>query len=491
MPSQTNRVRLFAGAIAAVVLTTLGSSFSFILNDATGLPIKWPPGSISIRIMADNSTRLSDGLTRATSIQAAMQDAQRGWNRYLGDAQLAPQILPAGDGGDGNGRNEIFFSNSPYGKSWDSNTLALTTTWTGGNGNGNERGEADIIFNNSLTWDSYRGNKTGSAYDIQRVALHELGHVLGLDHPDDDGQTVSAIMNSHVSNLDSLVTDDISGAQSLYGPPGVPANDNFANAITITLGNSTMVTVNGFNTNATKEAGEPNHAGNAGGHSVWWKWTAPSDGNVSVDTRGSYFDSTLAVYTGSALASLSEVASNDDINPGIVQASFVSFTAKANTTYWIAVDGFKDNQDPSADSAAVTLSLTFSPTGVTVPAITMQPVSITATAGNSASFTVTASGTAPLSYQWYFGSAAISGATSATYNIANAQSANAGSYFVTVSNAAGSVSSNTVTLTVNPGTTMPPPSSGGGGGGGGAPSIWFVAALSALGACRRLLRRQS
>ncbi|HET7535543.1 MAG TPA: matrixin family metalloprotease, partial [Candidatus Didemnitutus sp.] len=340
MRVKNNRSRFVVGALVALVLASVGWGFSFILNDGTELPIKWPPGPIQMTIIADNTAALSDGNTRAGSIRDAMISPQRGWNRYLGDAAFSPVIQAGGSGTDGNNKNEIFFSDSPYGRSWDSNTLAITTVWS----RGNERGEADIIFNTAFTWDSYRGNRNGrTAIDLQRVALHELGHVLGLDHPDEDGQTVTAIMNSHVSDLDSLVADDINGAQSLYGPPGVPANDNFASAAALTLSNSGITTVTGYNTNATKEAGEPNHAGNKGGHSVWWKWIAPGDGSASLDTRGSYFDTTLAVYTGSALSSLTSIASSDDIQDGVVQASFVSFTAKANTAYWIAVDGFNND----------------------------------------------------------------------------------------------------------------------------------------------------
>jgi predicted Zn-dependent protease len=51
---------------------------------------------------------------------------------------------------------------------------------------------------------------------MQRVALHEFGHVLGLDHPDDHGQIVTAIMNSRASNVDALQRDDIEGVAAIY-----------------------------------------------------------------------------------------------------------------------------------------------------------------------------------------------------------------------------------------------------------------------------------
>src|SRR5262245_61361449 len=59
---------------------------------------------------------------------------------------------------------------------------------------------------------------------------------------------------------------------------GAPANDHFADAIVLT-GNSVSVT--GSNVGATKESGEPNHADNPGGRSVWWKWTAAENGYLT------------------------------------------------------------------------------------------------------------------------------------------------------------------------------------------------------------------
>ena len=127
----------------------------------------------------------------------------------------------------------------------------------------------------------------------------------------------------------------------------VPANDNFANAITIQPG----ATLSGTNVNATKETGEPNHAGNAGGKSVWWKFTPASSGQVKVSTANSSFNTLLAVYTGSAVNALTLVASNNDT--GGAPTSYVSFSVVAGTPYSIAVDGF--------NGATGTVSLSMSP----------------------------------------------------------------------------------------------------------------------------------
>ncbi len=82
------------------------------------------------------------------------------------------------------------------------------------------------------------------------------------------------------------------------------------------------------------------------------------------------------------------------------------------------------------------------------PAVSEQPQSQTVTEGESVTFSVTATGSAPLAYQWSKDGAVISGATDSTYTITGVATSNAGSYTVTVSNVAGSVTSNAAILTV-------------------------------------------
>ncbi len=83
------------------------------------------------------------------------------------------------------------------------------------------------------------------------------------------------------------------------------------------------------------------------------------------------------------------------------------------------------------------------------PAISVQPVSLVVTSTQSATFSVTASGVPAVAYQWYFGTNAIGGATSSSYNIASAAAANMGNYFVIITNVAGSVTSSVASLVVN------------------------------------------
>lgn len=104
----------------------------------------------------------------------------------------------------------------------------------------------------------------------------------------------------------------------------------------------------------------------------------------------------------------------------------------------------------SATSNAATLTVNTAPPAAVAPAITGHPANATVTAGQTATFTVTAGGTAPLTYQWKLGATNV-GANSATLTITNAQAANAGSYTCTVSNSAGSATSNAAVLTVTAG----------------------------------------
>lgn len=123
---------------------------------------------------------------------------------------------------------------------------------------------------------------------------------------------------------------------STNAPPVIrPANDNFASATGVT---GTSWTRSGSSVNATAEAGEPSHAGQAPGLSIWHSWTAPASGTATLSTAGSSFDTVLAVYTGGTVGALTPVAANDNPANGGTAAA-VSFQAVAGTVYLIAVDG--------------------------------------------------------------------------------------------------------------------------------------------------------
>jgi hypothetical protein len=114
-----------------------------------------------------------------------------------------------------------------------------------------------------------------------------------------------------------------------------PANDDFATP-TVLVGE--FGHVRSSNAEASKEPGEPDHAGVLGNKSVWYTWTAPKDGQVVVETQPR-FDSLLAVYQGQSLDALTKVAANDDRRPGGWWGSRLTFLATAGASYAVAVDG--------------------------------------------------------------------------------------------------------------------------------------------------------
>jgi hypothetical protein len=118
-------------------------------------------------------------------------------------------------------------------------------------------------------------------------------------------------------------------------PPPL-ANDNFANAITLT---GSTANTTGSNVGATGEVGEPAQSGEI--NSVWWSWTAPETGRVTIDTNGSGFDTYLSAFTGSAVNNLTVIQQDDDGGDGV--NSRVSFLAEEGVEYQIAVDGYSSD----------------------------------------------------------------------------------------------------------------------------------------------------
>lgn len=170
-----------------------------------------------------------------------------------------------------------------------------------------------------------------------------------------------------------------------------PANDHYASRIN--LGNAATVSTTGTNVDATMEAGEDDFGGVAGA-SVWYEWTAPTTGWVTVSTYGSELDTVIGIYTGGAtIASLTRGGFNDgdfliynggfgyptEFDPDAGNhPSRLYFMAQAGTTYKIAVCGWYFDLD--IDMNTFNLEIEYeTPAGrVTSATVSPDPVNVTA-----------------------------------------------------------------------------------------------------------------
>ncbi|HEX7138758.1 MAG TPA: hypothetical protein VF219_12955 [Vicinamibacterales bacterium] len=256
-----------------------------------------------------------------------------------------------------------------------------------------------------------------SSGDFDTAVTHEVGHTLGLRHSDQtrtDNPNVAcstdptldcattAVMHSFIPHNISgaLQTWDLCAVTSIYG------SGSAAPSITVQPAGSTIT------------------SGNQASLSV----TATSPAGVA---------QTYQWYVGTTGTTATPVAG------GTTSSIMVSPTS--TTQYWVRITGCG-----STDSNAATVTVNGG--SCTAPAITTQPVGSTITQGNSAGMSVSATGTATLTYQWYIGNKSdtsnpIGGQTASSITVSPSSTT---SYWARVTNSCGHDDSNAATITVNP-----------------------------------------
>lgn len=161
--------------------------------------------------LGTGTVALSDGFT---SFNQSAEDALNVWNQYLAHLKFAvvrnSPVTPA----ENDDEMSVFFSDTVFGDRFGSGVLATTIL----SYRGTTMEETDTVMNSARTWDSYRGPLRPGVDDFHRVVMHESGHTLGLDHPDQahPRQNVVALMNSDETDIDTVQADDIAGVQALY-----------------------------------------------------------------------------------------------------------------------------------------------------------------------------------------------------------------------------------------------------------------------------------
>ncbi|MGA2176288.1 MAG: immunoglobulin domain-containing protein [Verrucomicrobiota bacterium] len=282
---------------------------------------------------------------------------------------------------------------------------------------------------------------------------------------------ISNFLSASVGNYSVLVANNVGSVPSAIaniqvivtnntGTPSGSAQDKFGDAVDLSQSAGTDSVgrredsggdVRGFSVSqtfstvgATKEAAEPNPAGQSGGASEWYIYTTQEAGTLHLDTSGSAFNTILAAYTNSGsgaptFATLVEVVSGFTTNyQKDGQPSLDIPNVPAGLTFYVVVDGYNG----VSGMAHLNIGLGVPPT------IGSQPQSSTNAPGQTVVFSVLATGTTNLFYQWQFDSANIGGATAASYTNVNVRAGSVGSYTVIISNVVGVVTSAPAVLTL-------------------------------------------
>ena len=294
-----------------------------------------------------------------------------------------------------------------------------------------------------------------------------------------------------------LITSDQRGGQRPSGgrcdigayEAQPPPNDAFGSSESL---GGLLVPLLWSNRFATKETGEPWQGSDAGGASVWFSWAPSFTGIAYVSTAGSDFDTTLGVYTGSNVSSLTPVASNDD-GTRSVSTSRACFPATSGSAYRVAVDGYGAALGYEGSEGDIQLSwgpyLSADPCALTPPTVAgsaAEGATLTATTGTWVG-TVTG-----FEYQWIACAPAgqpcytITGATGPSYRPV-AEDVGFGLSVRVMAKQGSDASLDAVgySTSTSPVTPAPPSNPGGpsgGGGGAGSADLYLTGSVEPVSA---------
>ncbi len=296
----------------------------------------WPSGTIPMTLQLDATKPdgvalpLNDGSTSWNAMVVAMI---ADWNANLSrtkftttqststatvfESDTPPYDTPI---------NNVIFTDTAYDDSFGSRTLAVTFS----SAVPGRKTEADVLVNRSgFNWNSYRGAlRSSGVIDLRRVLLHEFGHVLGLNHPDQATplQSVTAVMNSVVSNTETLQLDDTNGAKFLYSTPFAKStitSQPASQTVSVTGNAGFAVTVDG-RTTVTSDVF----------HGYGWYFAPPGSSRfepISASYDSTKLNFTFAQATEAGRYYFSAITPDDTINSDTVTLTVNPLTLSTTT----------------------------------------------------------------------------------------------------------------------------------------------------------------
>ncbi len=257
------------------------------------------------------------------------------------DGYLDPCIA-RGAGEFGDGSTGVDFNATVCGTEFGESTLAVTLT-AGQCQNQQCTGgftitDADIVFNSGESWDVYSG-PLKSASEFERVALHELGHALGLNH-----STETAIMQAFVSDSDTLQSDDIAGVVSIYGTTEVAQEITISNIYGVTLQAPSNATISAGSSSNTQSGTLSSSDNQLDGKTLdLYQYTFKNDSSIDIQLNSQVFDPLLYLVRVSATQAAIPGSTFVDDDSGSGNNARISQPIQAGT-YWLGVS----SEDSSA-----------------------------------------------------------------------------------------------------------------------------------------------
>jgi len=333
-------------ALLLVTLLSINSSHAFEASENF-----WETGQAVFRVGISGSS--PTGGTWNAAFKRSM-DAWSGVSKFKFvaiDDYLDP-CIDRGAGQFGDGATGVDFNSTVCGTEFGGNTLAVTLTagqclnqqCTGGF----KITDADIVFNSGETWDIYSGpRRNDNTAEFERVALHELGHALGLNH-----STETAIMQAFVSDTDSLQSDDIAGVVSIYGSDELvpPTISNIYGLSLFAPDNATLSGPNDSNTLSGSLSSEDNQLD---GKSLdLYQYTFVNDSTIDIQLNSLAFDPFLYLVRVSATQASIPSSTFLDDNSGSGNNARINRSIQAGT-YWLGVSSAASNGQGSYDVSII------------------------------------------------------------------------------------------------------------------------------------------